>query len=98
MIFTKAAVRSKTVDLLLVTHCLLSLPMVVGVLCLALFCCAVLSVLSSFTSLDEEERAGYFTFIVFLAVIVLWPFLTVLWVGLQCVIVVFLDHTHFSAI
>ena len=26
---------------------------------------------------------------------VLWPFLTVPWVGLQCVIVVFSDHTHF---
>ena len=26
---------------------------------------------------------------------VLWLFLTVLWVGLQCVIVVFPDHTHF---
>ena len=25
---------------------------------------------------------------------VLWLFLTVLWVGLQCVIVVFPDHTH----
>ena len=24
----------------------------------------------------------------------LWLFLTVLWVGLQCVIVVFPDHTH----
>ena len=27
------------------------------------------------------------------AVIILWLFLTVPWVGLQCVIVVFLDHT-----
>ena len=26
---------------------------------------------------------------------VLWFFLTVLWAGLQCVIVVFHDHTHF---
>ena len=25
---------------------------------------------------------------------VLWLFLTVLWVGLQCVVVVFPDHTH----
>ena len=29
-----------------------------------------------------------------MAVGVLWPFLTVPWVGLQCVIVVFPDHTH----
>ena len=28
-------------------------------------------------------------------IIVLWLFLTVPWVGLQCVIVVFPDHTHF---
>ena len=28
---------------------------------------------------------------------VLWLFLTVLWVGLQCVIVVFPDHTHFHS-
>ena len=27
-------------------------------------------------------------------VIVLWPFLTVPWVDLQCVIVLFPDHTH----
>ena len=26
---------------------------------------------------------------------VLWLFLTVPWVGLQCIIVVFPDHTHF---
>ena len=25
---------------------------------------------------------------------ILWHFFTVLWVGLQCVIVVFPDHTH----
>ena len=29
------------------------------------------------------------------AVYVLWLFLTVPWVGLQCVILVFPDHTHF---
>ena len=48
--------------------------------------------------LDGEKRAGCFTLIVFLMsenVIVLLLFLTVPWVGLQCVIEVFLDHTHF---
>ena len=29
-----------------------------------------------------------------MTVIVLWVFLTVTWVGLQCVIVVFPDHPH----
>ena len=39
--------------------------------------------------LDEEERAGCFALIVLFLVTVnvLWLFLTVLWVGLQCVIV-----------
>ena len=31
---------------------------------------------------------------IFVAVDVLWLFLTVPWVGLQCIIVVFPDHTH----
>ena len=29
-----------------------------------------------------------------MTVSVLWPFVTVLWVGLQCEIVVFPNHTH----
>ena len=47
--------------------------------------------------LDGDERAGCFTLFVFqvsLIVIVLWLFLTVTLVGLQCVLVVFPDHTH----
>ena len=57
----------------------------------------------SFNHLDEES--WFFTFIVFLrscdwkCVNVLWLFVLVLWVGLQCVIVVFLvvflGHTYF---
>ena len=43
-----------------------------------------------------EERAGCFTLIVFLmgCDCVLWLFHMIPWVGLQCVIVVFPDHTH----
>ena len=44
-----------------------------------------------------EKRAGCFTLIVFwclVAIFVLWFFLAVPWVGMQCVIVVFPDHTH----
>ena len=46
--------------------------------------------------LDEEEIAGYFTLssLCPVIVIILRLFLTVPWVGLQCVIVVFPDHTH----
>ena len=43
--------------------------------------------------IEEEERAGCFAFIV-LRMSWLWLFLEVLWVGLQCVIVVFPDQTH----
>ena len=35
------------------------------------------------------------TDVLLLLINVLWLFLVVPWVGLQCVIVVFLDHTHF---
>ena len=46
--------------------------------------------------LDEEERVGCFALIVLclVSVNVLWLFLTVPWVGLRCVIVVFPEHTH----
>ena len=43
--------------------------------------------------LKEEKRAGCFAFLSYeclVTVYVLWLFLTVTWVGLQCVIVVFL--------
>ena len=68
-------------------------PLFVGVLCLclSLFCYALLCVHSSF----EEEKAGCFAIIrCIVTVNVLWLFLMVLWVGLQCVIVVFPSHTH----
>ena len=44
-----------------------------------------------------EEKAGFFAIIVlqmYCYYNVLWLFLTVPRAGLQCVIVVFLDHTH----
>ena len=45
--------------------------------------------------LDGEKRAGCFTLTVFLVTVsVLWLFLTVPWIGLQCVILVFPDQTH----
>ena len=44
--------------------------------------------------MGKWERAGSFTLNVFLTVSVLWLFLTVPWVGLHCVIVLFPDHTH----
>ena len=47
--------------------------------------------------LDKEEKTSCFAFIVFRMFCYfnrLWLFLTVPLVGLQCVIVVFPDHTH----
>ena len=52
-----------------------------------------------YNHLEDEEPAGCFAFVVLpseclVTVYVLWLFLTVPWVGLQCVIGVFPDHTH----
>ena len=68
------------------------------VLCLSLFCYALLCVHSSFEIILKRKRKlvalillsyrGIFT------ISVLWLFLTVLLVGLQSPIVVFSDHTH----
>ena len=47
--------------------------------------------------LEEEEKTGCLAFIVlqmYFSIYVLWLFLMVPWVGLQCVIVVFRFHTH----
>ena len=74
------------------------IPIVVGVLCLSLFWYALLCVISSFAIILKRKRElvallllsyGYLV-----TVNVLWLFLMVQWVGLQCVIVVFPDHTH----
>ena len=47
--------------------------------------------------LDEEKRAGLIVFLISCDFRVLWLFLVVLWVDLQCLIVVFPD-THFLKI
>ena len=71
-----------------------------GDLCLSLFWYAILCVLSSFAVILKRKRER--EMVAFLLpsygcvgiVNVLWLFLTVSWVGLQCVIAVFPDHTH----
>ena len=96
----KAVVRSKAVVLLLtlLVYCLMYFPLFVGVLCLYLFCYALVCVHSSFAIILKIKRKLVallllsYRFIV--TINVLWFFLTVPWVGLQCVIVVFPDHTH----
>ena len=52
----KATVRSKAVVLLLLFYCLMYFPLFVGVLCLSLFCFAVLCVLSSFAIILKRKR------------------------------------------
>ena len=73
-------------------------PLFVVVLCLSLVCYALLCVLLSFAIILKKRRElaalHLLSFGCLVAVNVLWLFLTVLWVSLQCMIVVFSDHTH----
>ena len=73
-------------------------PLFVGVLCLSLFCYALLCVLSSFAIILKRKRKLIALQLLSLRCIVtvniLWLFLTVPWVGLQCVIVAFPGYTH----
>ena len=68
-----------------------------GVLCWSLVWYALLYVLSSFEVILTRRRESwllYFYFRCLVTVNVLLLFLTVPWVGLQFVIVVFPDHSH----
>ena len=91
----KAALRSRAVVLALFIYCLMHFRLFVGVQCLSLFCYASICIISSFAITLKKKRIGWFAFIV------LWMscyckrlFLAVLWIDLQCVIVVFPDHTY----
>ena len=72
-------------------------PLFVGVLCFSLFWCTLLCVHSSFAIILKRKRELIalllFSYGCLVTVYVLWLFLNVPWVGLQCVIVVFPDHT-----
>ena len=61
--------------------------------------CALLCDLSSFAIILKRKRDLVALLLVsngcLVTVYALWLFLTVPWVGLQCVIVVFPDHTNF---
>ena len=79
-------------------YCLMYFPLFVEALCWSLFCYALLCVHSSFTIILKRKNKLValllmsYSCIVTINVLVL--FLAVPWVGLQCVIVVFPDHTH----
>ena len=69
-----------------------------GILCLYLFSYALLCVHSSFAIILKRKRKlvalQLLSYRCIVTINVLWLFLTAQWVGLQCVIVVFSDHTH----
>ena len=70
-------------------------PLVVGILCLFLFCYALLCVLSTFLNhLEEEERAGCFAFIVLRMYCYCKYSVTLPRGAVGCVIVIFPDYTH----
>ena len=73
-------------------------PLFVAVLCLYLFCHALLCLHSSFAIILKRKKKLVALLLLSYRCIVtinaLWLFLTAPWVGLQCVIVVFPDHSH----
>ena len=73
-------------------------PLFEGILCLSLLCYALLCAHSSFAIILKRKRKLVALLLLSCICIgtinVLWLFHTVPWVGLQCVIVVFPDHTH----
>ena len=87
--------------LLLLVYCLAFFPYFVGVLCLSLICYALLCVHSNFAIiLNMLKRKRMLVALPLLSyrcivtINVLWPFLMVPWVGTQCVIVAFPNHTN----
>ena len=73
-------------------------PLFVGVICFSLFCYALLCVHSSFAIMKRKGKLVallLFSYRCIVTTNVLWLFLlTVPYVGMQCVIVAFPDHTH----
>ena len=69
-----------------------------GVLCLSLFCYALLCVYSSFAIILKRKRMLVALLLLsyrcIVTINVLWLFLMLPLVGLQCVTVVIPDHTH----
>ena len=77
-------------------------PLFVGFLCLSLFCYTLLCVHSSFAIVLKRKRKLVALLLLsyrcIVTVAAMWLFLAVPWSGLQYVIVVFFDHTHFLII
>ena len=75
------------------------LPLFVGVLCLSLFLYALLCVFSGFAIILKRKRELVplllLSYVCIVTVNGMWLFFTVPWIGLNCMIVVFPDYTHF---
>ena len=69
-----------------------------GVLCLSLFCYALLCVHSNFAIILKRRRKLVALLLLSyrcnVTINAMWLFLTLPWADLQCVIVEFPDHTH----
>ena len=95
----QAAVRSRVVVMLLLIYYLKYFQLFVGILYLSLIFYALLNVNSSFAINLKRERNVVVLLLLsyrcLVTVNVLWLFLMVPWVGMQCVILAFPDHTHF---
>ena len=76
----------------------MSFPLFVAVLCVSLFCCALLCVNTSFAIILKSKKKLVallvLSYICIVTINVMWLFLTVPWVGMMCMIVVFPDHTQ----
>ena len=86
--------KPKMVLLLLINCYILPTVCVSGVMCLSLFWYALLRVPSRVPIILKRKIMFLLSHPCLAILYVLWLFLTVPWVGLQCVIVVFPDHTR----
>ena len=81
--------------MLLLKYCLKYFPLFLGVLCLSLFCYALLCVHSRLAIILKRKRKLVALLLLsYRCIVTVNHVLTVQRVGLQCVIVVFPDHTH----
>ena len=84
--------------MLVLIYCLMYLALFVGVLCVSLFCYTLLCAQSCFAIILKRKRKLVALLLLsyrcIVTIIVLRLFLTAPCIGLQYVIVVFLDHAH----
>ena len=81
-------------DFIVVVDLLFIVTPIVGVCNCSVFCCALLTVHSSF-AMGKRGLVAFLGLSSWCLVVVVWLFLAVPWVCLQFVIMVFPDHTHY---